>query len=94
MEDGSPGSSVHGISQARILEWVIISFSSGSSRPRDQTRLLLWQVDSLPLSNQGIPIRAENTLNVGDHVKSLKPSNIVDGSMKQYNYFENSLAVS
>ena len=29
--------SVHGISQARILEWVAISFSRGSSRPRDQT---------------------------------------------------------
>ena len=32
-----PGSSVHGISQARILEWVAISFSRGSSWPRDQT---------------------------------------------------------
>ena len=30
-----PGSSVHWISQARILEWVAISFSRGSSRPRD-----------------------------------------------------------
>ena len=30
-----PGSSVHGIFQARILEWVAISFSRGSSRPRD-----------------------------------------------------------
>ena len=33
------GSSVHGISQAQILKWVAISFSSGSSRPRDQTRV-------------------------------------------------------
>ena len=32
-----PGSSVPGISQARILEWVAISFSRGSSLPRDQT---------------------------------------------------------
>ena len=32
-----PGSSVHGISQARTLEWVIISYSRGSSQPRDQT---------------------------------------------------------
>ena len=32
-----PGSSVHGILQARILEWVAIPFSRGSSRPRDQT---------------------------------------------------------
>ena len=31
------GSSVHGISQARILEWVSISFSKGSSWPKDQT---------------------------------------------------------
>ena len=31
-----PGSSIHGISQARILEWVAISFSRGSSQPRDQ----------------------------------------------------------
>ena len=30
-----PSSSVHGISQARILEWVAISFSRGSYRPRD-----------------------------------------------------------
>ena len=34
-----PGSSVHGISQARVLEWVVISFSRGSSRPRDWTQV-------------------------------------------------------
>ena len=35
--DGSPlGSSVHGILQARVLEWVAISFSRGSSWPRDR----------------------------------------------------------
>ena len=32
-----PGSSVHGIFQARILEWVAISYSMGCSQPRDQT---------------------------------------------------------
>ncbi|CAI9171995.1 unnamed protein product [Rangifer tarandus platyrhynchus] len=32
-----PGSSVHGISQATILEWAAISFSGGSSGPRDRT---------------------------------------------------------
>ena len=35
MDCSPPGSSVHGISQARILEWFAISFSRGSSRPRD-----------------------------------------------------------
>ena len=34
-----PGSSAHGILQARILEWVAISFSRGSSQPRDRTRV-------------------------------------------------------
>ena len=34
-----PGSSVHGILQTRILEWVAISFSRGSSRPRDRTHV-------------------------------------------------------
>ena len=34
-----PGSSVHGILQARILEWVAIPFSTGSSPPRVQTRV-------------------------------------------------------
>ena len=37
MDCNPPDSSVHGISQARILEWVAISFSRGSSRPRDWT---------------------------------------------------------
>ena len=49
-----PGSSVYGIFQARILEWVAISFSGGSSCPRDQTphllSLLHWQAGSLPLA--------------------------------------------
>ena len=34
-----PSSSVHGISQARILEWVVVSFSKGSFWCRDQTRI-------------------------------------------------------
>ena len=37
MDCSLPGSSAHGIFQARILEWVAISFSRGSSWPRDQT---------------------------------------------------------
>ena len=35
MDCSPPGSSVHGISQARILEWVAIPFSSASFQPRD-----------------------------------------------------------
>ena len=39
MDCSPPGSSVHGILQARILEWVAISFSRGSSQPRDRTQI-------------------------------------------------------
>ena len=37
MDCSLPGSSVHGILQARIQEWVAITFSRGSSQPRDGT---------------------------------------------------------
>ena len=39
VDSNLPGSLVHGIFQARILEWVAIPFSRGSSRPRDQTQV-------------------------------------------------------
>ena len=39
MDCSPPSSSGHGILQARILEWVAISFSKGSSRPRDWTQV-------------------------------------------------------
>ena len=39
MDCSPPGSSVHEIFQTRILEWVAISFSRGSSQPRDQTQV-------------------------------------------------------
>ena len=39
MDCSPPGSSVYGISQARILEWIAISFSRVSSWPRDQTHI-------------------------------------------------------
>ena len=39
MHYSSPGSSAHGILQARILEWVAVPFSRGSSQPRDRTQV-------------------------------------------------------
>ena len=47
MDYSPPGFSVHGIFWARILEWVAISFSRESSRPRDQTHVSALQADSL-----------------------------------------------
>ena len=60
MDYSPPDSSVHGISQARILEWVAISFFRGSSDPGIETQgsnpgLLRWQEDSLSLNHLGSP---------------------------------------
>ena len=38
MDCSPPGSSVHGIIQAKILEWVAISSSRGTSQPKDHTQ--------------------------------------------------------
>ena len=48
-----PGSYVHGILWARILEWAVISFSRESSQPRDQTHLLHCRQILYCLSYQG-----------------------------------------
>ena len=66
-----PGSSVHGAFQARILEWVAISFSRGSSHSRDQPVSPAWQADSLPLSHKkGITVTTNNV--PAEHLQHLK----------------------
>ena len=47
MDSSPPGSSVHGILPARILEWVAISFSRGSSNPGIEPRYPRLQADAL-----------------------------------------------
>ena len=53
MDSSLPGSSIHGIFQARVLEWVVISFSKRSSQPRDQTQSPTLQADALPSEPPG-----------------------------------------
>ena len=68
-----PGSSVHGrtsssvqySSQARILEWAAISFSRGSSQPRDRIQVSCLSGDSLPLNHLGSPL-----YNTGSYILS------------------------
>ena len=47
MDCSLPGSSILWIFQARILEWVAISFSRGSSQPKERTQVSTLQADSL-----------------------------------------------
>ena len=51
-----PGSSVHGILQARILEWVAISSSTDLPHPEIEPQPPILQADSLVLDPPGIPI--------------------------------------
>ena len=57
MDCSLPGSSVHRILQVRILEWVAMPSSRGSTRPQGLNLYLLcllhWQADSLPLAPPG-----------------------------------------
>ena len=53
MNCGPPGPSVHGILQARILEWAAVPSSGGSSDPGIEPVSSALQADSLPLSHQG-----------------------------------------
>ena len=59
-----PGSSVHGILQARTLQWVAMPSSRGSSRCKKLRFLYLlhWQAGSLPLAPPG---KYKNTLTLG-----------------------------
>ena len=45
MDYGQPDSSVHGILQATVLEWVAMPSSRGSSWPRDRTHVLVSCID-------------------------------------------------
>ena len=56
MDYSPPGSSVHGISQTRILERVVIPFSRGSSRPRIEPSSPALQADSLLSEPSGKPL--------------------------------------
>ena len=58
-----PRSSVHGIVQARILEWVAMPSSRGSSQPGIEARSLALQADSLPCEPPGkpLPLREDAT---------------------------------
>ena len=63
-----PSSSIHRIFQARILEWVVISFSRRPSRPRDWTQVLPHYRQTLyPLSHQGSP-----NIEKSSHINSLE----------------------
>ena len=67
MDCSPPGSSVHGISQARILEWVAMSCTRGSPQPRDRTQVSCTAGEFFTLGHE-----FEHTPGVGDGQGSLE----------------------
>ena len=64
MDCSLPGSSIHGIFQAIVLERIAISFSRGSSQPRDGTRVSCIVDKTLyHLSHQEVPREAHKDIN-------------------------------
>ena len=76
-----PGSSVHGILQARILEWVAITFSRGSSRTRDWTGSPALQADASLSEPWGKPQNAEEA------VDKREPSCTAGGNVNWYSHY-------
>ena len=82
MDYSSPGSSVHGILQVRVLEWVAIPFSRGSSKPRYQTWVSCiagrfftdWATGEAPVSNYTYDI--ETTFELCPFGEKLKSSGL------------------
>ena len=71
MNCNPPGSSVHGISQARILKWVAISFSKGSFWPRNRTLISCIGRWIHIMSNQAVHMQtAFNARMVSPHVSA------------------------
>ena len=72
-DHSSPGSSILGFLQARILEWVAVPSSRGSSQPRDLTCIpyifYIWQVGSLPQVPPGKPKWGYNKLKTKNTIK-------------------------
>ena len=74
MDYNPPGSSVHGVPQARILEWIAISFSKGSFPSRDRTRVscIVRQILYRLSEHAHYYIHQSNTENVHvDHLLSI-----------------------
>ena len=80
-----PGSSVHGILQARTLEWVAISFSRGSSWPRIEPGYPALQADALTSEPPGKPPNtALDIINIYiDHIGLLSAQMVKNPSMQE-----------
>ena len=88
MDCSLPGSSVHGIFQARVLEWVAFPFSKGSSNPGTEPRSPALQVDSLPAEPQGKTLLTSQA-NIQDRSEKTPENPLDSKEIKPVYYKEN-----
>ena len=82
-----PGPSNHGILQARILEWVVIPFSRGSSRPRDNQTCISWLEGGF--STIGQPGKPSTLISASHY--TLSPSLLVNPLLFSHSVISDSL---
>ena len=81
---GSMDYTVHGILQARILEWVAFPFSRGSSRPRDQTQVSHFTGNSVPAELWGKPFQRIKMKYFKQPYIITRVSNVILGKWMQF----------
>ena len=87
MDCSLPGSSIHGIFQARVLKWVAISFSRGSSQPMD------WTLVSR-IASRHFTIWATREGTMGEaHKSTYSPQNFLKYSKHKYHWYWVSRAI-
>ena len=75
---------VHGILQARILEWVAFPFYRGSSQPRDQIQVSLAEVDSLSTELSGKPHHVKHEASSNKLINTLDSLNKKEKRRKMF----------
>ena len=91
MDSSLSGSAIHGIFQTRILEWAAISFSRGSSQPRDRTWVsciadrcfTIWATREAPRPPKKISTRVQKQISTRESVVPLKTSQ----SLRRFKFF-------
>ena len=84
MDCSSPGSSVHGILQVRILEWVAMPSSRGFSQPRGRTQVSCIAGDSSPSEPPGKPYALYDSI----YILLKKTKSVYGGRGQSSNYLQ------
>ena len=84
MDYSTPGSSVHGILHTRILDWVAVPSSRGSSQPRDRTHVSkVWEYISLKYGNAAAAKSLQSCSTLCDPTDGSPPGSSIHGIFQE-----------